>query len=212
VGRVPGLRTAVVPNGVDVEYFTPDWERETPALVYAGGMNMFANRDAVMYFVREIWPRINARAGGVRVFLVGQDPPKELLKVAAQDPRLIVTGYVTDIRRVVCSSAVYVVPLRVGGGTRLKVLDAMAMGKAVVSTSIGCEGIEVRSGEHLVVADTPEGFAEATVELLRNPSRRLMIGRAARELVERRASFSQRRCGAALGAGYFAVGDSRRRP
>jgi sugar transferase (PEP-CTERM/EpsH1 system associated) len=183
--RVPGLRTAVVPNGVDTEYFTPAREQETPALVYTGGMNMFANRDAAMYFLGEIWPLITTQAPDVRFFAVGQDPPKELRDFAARDPRVVVTGKVPDIRPYVWQSAVYVVPLRVGGGTRLKVLDAMAMGKALVSTSIGCEGIDVKPGEHLVVADTPVGFAQAAVALLGDRARRLELGRAARALVER---------------------------
>lgn len=189
MGRVPGLRTAIVPNGVDVEYFTPNQGKQQPALIYTGGMNMFANRDAVMYFLNEIWPLVREQVPDVRFFAVGQDPPKELLDLAARDPQVVVTGYVTDIRPFVHDVSVYVVPLRVGGGTKLKVLDAMAMGKAMVTTSIGCEGIEVRSGEHLLVADSPEQFADETVTLLRDPSRRSTLGRSARELVERRYSW-----------------------
>jgi len=151
----PGLRTMIVPNGVDVEYFTLDPEQEA----------------------------------SVRFFAVGQDPPKELKDFAARDPRVVITGYVTDIRPLVRKSSVYVVPLRVGGGTRLKVLDAMAMGKAMVSTSIGCEGIDLRPGEHLVLADTPEEFAKETVALLADKARRLRLGRAARSLVEERYSW-----------------------
>jgi glycosyltransferase involved in cell wall biosynthesis len=146
---------------------------------------MFANRDAVMYFLDEIWPLIVARVPDVRVFVVGRAPTPDLMAFAARDARVVATGYVEDIRPIVRQSAVYIVPLRVGGGTRLKVLDAMAMGKALVSTSIGCEGIDVRAGEHLVVADTPEAFAESTVALLGDQARRLQLGRAARELVER---------------------------
>lgn len=182
---VPGVRIAVVPNGVNTEYFTPDASQETPALIYTGGMNMFANRDAVMYFLDEIWPRIKTARPNVRFYAVGQDPPPELHAVAARDPQVTVTGYVDDIRPFVRKAAVYVVPLRVGGGTRLKVLDAMSSGKALVSTSIGCEGIAVRHGEHLVLADTPETFAEAAVALLNDPGRRAALGAAARALVER---------------------------
>jgi sugar transferase (PEP-CTERM/EpsH1 system associated) len=185
-GQVPGVRTAVVPNGVNTEYFVPAPELETPALVYTGGMNMFANRDAVMYFLNEIWPLVREASPGVRFFAVGQDPPKELTAFAANDPQVTVTGYVDDIRPFVRQAAVYVVPLRVGGGTRLKVLDAMAMGKAMVSTSIGCEGIDVTPGEHLLTADTPDAFARATLALLGDPARRRALGRAARALVERR--------------------------
>jgi polysaccharide biosynthesis protein PslH len=186
---VSGLRTAVVPNGVDIEYFTPQPERETPALVYTGGMNMFANRDAVMHFLTDVWPLVVKETPEVTFFAVGQTPPPELKALAAADPRIVVTDYVDDIRPYVARSAVYVVPLRVGGGTRLKVLDAMASGKALVSTSIGCEGIDVRPGEHLVTADTSERFAAEVVALLRNPARRLALGSAARRLVEERYSW-----------------------
>jgi sugar transferase (PEP-CTERM/EpsH1 system associated) len=185
----PGIRTAVVPNGVDVDYFTPEFEKQTPALVYTGGMNMFANRDAVMYFLTEVWPQVVAKVPDVKFYAVGQTPPAELQALAARDRRIVVTGYVDDVRPYVAESAVYVVPLRVGGGTRLKVLDAMAMGKALVSTSIGCEGIALRPDEHLVVADTADRFAEATVALLGDRARRLALGRAARQLVEDRYSW-----------------------
>lgn len=184
--RMPELRTAVVPNGVDVDYFTPDPTQETPALIYAGGMNMFANRDAVMHFLRDIWPAIRRESPQARFFAVGQQPPPELLALAARDPHIVVTGYVEDVRPLVRQAAVYVVPLRVGGGTRLKVLDAMAAGKAIVSTSIGCEGIDVCPGRHLEIADTPATFVAKTVQLMRDRAARLTLGRAARELVEQR--------------------------
>lgn len=187
---VPQARTAVVPNGVDTEYFTPSSEDETPAMIYTGGMNMFANKDAVLYFLNEMWPRIVDQVPAARFFAIGQDPPGELREFAARDSRVMVTGKVKDIRPYVRQAAVYVVPLRVGGGTRLKVLDAMAMGKAIVSTSIGCEGIDVRDGEHVTMADTPAAFADVTVALLGDQQRRRALGRTARELVERQYAWS----------------------
>jgi sugar transferase (PEP-CTERM/EpsH1 system associated) len=182
--RVPGLRTVVVPNGTDTEYFAPVTDATAGALIYTGGMNMFANRDAVMHFLDQIWPAIAARVPSTRFFAVGQDPPPELRAAAERDSRVVVTGKVPDIRPYVRQAAVYVVPLRVGGGTRLKVLDAMASGKAIVSTSIGCEGIRVTPGTHLVVADSPEAFAGATAGLLEDAPRRAALGAAARQLVE----------------------------
>jgi polysaccharide biosynthesis protein PslH len=189
VKAVPDARTAVVPNGVDTDYFAPQDGDQSQTLIYTGGMNMFANRDAVLHFVEFVWPMIQSRAPDVRFLAVGQDPPDELRALAARDPRIVVTGYVDDVRPYINGAAVYVVPLRVGGGTRLKVLDAMAMGKAMVSTSIGCEGIDVTAGEHLLIADQPKAFADATLKLLADDRRRALLGRAARGLVMRRYSW-----------------------
>lgn len=180
----PGVTTAIVPNGVDIEYFRPRHGEEGPALIYTGGMNMFANRDAVLFFVREIWPAVKQAVPDVVFYAVGQDPPPELRVLSEQDPQIKVTGYVQDIRPYVSRSAVYIVPLRVGGGTRLKVVDAMAQGKAIVSTSIGCEGIDVVSGNTIVIADEPRTFARNVIELLCDPVRRRQLGDAARALAE----------------------------
>jgi glycosyltransferase involved in cell wall biosynthesis len=122
----------------------------------------------------------------------------------------VVTGYVDDVRPVVREAGVYVVPLRVGGGTRLKVLDAMAMGRAIVSTSVGCEGIAAKDGEHLVVADSPMRFADAVLELLADPDRRRRLGHAARSLVERRYSWPI--VGGLLRSAYEEAIHARRRP
>lgn len=190
-GIAPAARIAVVPNGVDCEYFSPeDRTLETSTLIYTGGMNMFANRDAVMSFAQGIWPQIGRHVPEARFVVIGQDPPAELLDLAARDPRIEVMGYVPDVRPHVSRAAVYVVPLRVGGGTRLKVLDAMAMGKALVSTSVGCEGLDTVPGRHLLLADKPEAFAAAAVELLRDPARRQELGAAARRLVTDRYAWS----------------------
>ena len=185
--RIGGLRTAVVPNGVDTEYFTPDFETvPPPALVYTGGMNMFANRDAVLFFLDAIWPAIAAGHPEAKFVSIGEAPPAELQAAAARDPRIVALGRVPDIRPHVRGAAVYVVPLRVGGGTRLKVLDAMSMGKAIVSTSIGCEGLDVVPSQHLLTADDPATFAKTVIDLLRDRDRQLALGRAARALVEQR--------------------------
>lgn len=186
----PRARTAVVANGVNTDYFTPQPAEETKAVIYAGGMNMFANRDAVMYFLADIWPLLTASVPDLRFFAVGKKPPPEVLAFAARDPRVIVTGYVEDVRPYVSKAAVYVVPIRVGGGTRVKVLDAMASGKAIVSTSVGCEGIRVTSGEELIVEDSPAGIAAATVALLTDDTRRRTLGAAARRRAEDTYSWS----------------------
>ena len=189
--RVPGVRAAVVPNGVDVDYFgADDAGGSEPALIYTGGMNMFANRDAVLSFLTEVWPAVATAVPNARFYAVGQDPPRELTAMADRDRRIVVTGYVDDIRPLVRKAAVYVVPLRVGGGTRLKVLDAMSSGKAIVSTTIGCEGLDVVPGEHLLVADTPDAFARTTAALLNDVEQRRRLGAAARARVEARYAWS----------------------
>lgn len=197
----PGVMTAIVPNGVDIEYFQPRHGEEGPALIYTGGMNMFANRDAVLYFVRDIWPAVKQAVPEVVFYAVGQDPPAELRALSEHDPQIKVTGYVQDVRPYVSRSAVYIVPLRVGGGTRLKVVDAMAQGKAIVSTSIGCEGIDVLSGKNIVIADEPRPFARNVIELLCDATRRKQLGDAARELAE--AKYAWPRIGKQLQEAYL---------
>jgi glycosyltransferase involved in cell wall biosynthesis len=186
----PTASVEVVPNGVDVDYFsTPDNNSETLSLIYTGGMNMFANKDAVLNFLKHSWPLIKAKEPRVQFFAIGQDPPGELLDLAGADKHITVTGYVDDVRPYISQSAVYVVPLRVGGGTRLKILDAMAMEKAIVSTSIGCEGLEISPDQNILIADNPEQFAEKTLRLLHGPDERKRLGQAARQLVETRYSW-----------------------
>lgn len=185
-----GCFVRVVPNGVDVDYFRPGPESENPSIVWAGGMNMFANSDAILHFLREIWPRVKEAVPGVRFDVIGQDPPKELLHAARSDEDLRALGFVDDVRPYVQSASVYVVPIRVGGGTRLKVLDALAMGKPIVSTSIGCEGIAVSNGIDIRIEDGPDKFARAVIELLEDKAQRQYLSMGARGLAEQRYSWS----------------------
>jgi sugar transferase (PEP-CTERM/EpsH1 system associated) len=185
-GISPGSRTAVVPNGVDTCYFTPRADQQTPTVIFTGGMNMFANRDAVEWFLDEVWPEVLRQVPEARFVAIGQRPSARILAAASTDASVQVPGHVPDVRPWVGPAAVYVVPMRVGGGTRLKVLDAMAQGKALVATSLGAEGIEADDGRHLMLADTARDFAGRVVELLRDPARRYALGTAARQRVEER--------------------------
>jgi glycosyltransferase involved in cell wall biosynthesis len=185
----PGAKISVVPNGVDTTYFSPHPGEQMPALIYTGGMNMFANRDAVEWFIESIWPLIKAQLPDVRFLAIGQNPSPQVLRAAADDSSIEAPGFVDDIRPWVSRAAVYVVPLRVGGGTRLKVIDAMAQGKAIVSTSLGAEGIDGEADRHFILADEPEAFASAVVELLRNAAARERLGTAARALAVERYSW-----------------------
>jgi glycosyltransferase involved in cell wall biosynthesis len=186
----PTVNTTVVPNGVDTEYFGVRDDTQELAVIYTGGMNMFANKDAVMHLIDDIWPRVKAQCPEAVFNIIGQDPPLELLNIARHDASIKVLGYVADIRPYVAGSAVYVVPLRVGGGTRLKVLDALSQGKAIVSTSVGCEGIEVTHGLDIYIEDEDNAFADRVVELFNDPQRRKQLGIEARKLAENKYAWA----------------------
>ena len=168
---VPDTPKYVLPNGVDMNFFHPSADTPEPhSLVFTGMMGYVPNNDAMIYFIDEILPMIQKEIPDVKIYIVGNSPPQKL-KVRASD-RVIVTGFVDDVRPYVWRSSVYVVPLRMGGGTRLKVLEALSMKKTVVSTSIGCEGIAVKNNESIRIADDPEHFAKVVVDLLKNQERR----------------------------------------
>lgn len=174
--------TSVIPNGADLEYFVPIIGLETNAVIYTGGMNMYANADAVTYFIKQIWPLIKEKCTDAIFYVIGQDPTKEIIEIAKSDSSIKVLGYVDDVRPYVAKAAVYVVPLRVGGGTRLKVLDALSQGKAIVSTSLGCEGIVVTDQENIVIADSPDDFAREVLHLFNDVPRRRKLGEHGRQL------------------------------
>jgi polysaccharide biosynthesis protein PslH len=183
---VPGLEPVVVPNGVDVDFYSAPVPlltgRPGPEpfdVVFTGKMDFRPNVDAVLWFARQVLPLIRREVPSVRFWIVGQSPHARLEPLSL-DPGVEITGWVEDVRPYIAAAAAYVVPLRIGGGTRLKVLEAMAMGKAIVSTTVGCEGFEVVSGQELLIADEPSGFAAAVVQLLRQPELRERMGRAAR--------------------------------
>jgi polysaccharide biosynthesis protein PslH len=183
-------KITVVPTGVDVEFFRPESGPEEPAnLVFTGSMDWMPNEDGILYFVNEILPRIRQQVPQATLWVVGRRPSRRLRELEARMQGLHVTGAVDDIRPFVHRSALYIVPLRVGGGTRLKIYEAMAMGKAVVSTALGAEGLPVENGENIVLADQPAEFANQVVRLLNNPEKRAGLGRAARALVQEKHSW-----------------------
>ena len=180
------LKVAVVENGVDLDYFAPSPDRENAeALVFVGAMHWRPNQDAVIFFVEEILPRIRQHRPDVTFTIVGQGPPPHIQKLDSR-PGVRVTGRVEDVRPYVGAAAVYVVPLRIGGGTRLKILEALAMKKAVVATSVGAEGLEVVDDRHLLLADSADSFAEQVLRLLEDAALRRGLGDAGRRLVEER--------------------------
>jgi len=180
----PGIRATSIPTGVDTNYFTPNGCTERPdRLVFSGSMDWHPNEDAVLHFADAILPRIRAEIPGVTLTVVGRNPTARLREIALR-AEIIVTGTVEDVRPSIAEAAVYVVPLRAGGGTRLKIFEALAMAKPVVSTTVGAEGLALEPGRHFVAADDPRDFADAVVGLLRDPQRRNALGQAGRDLVE----------------------------
>ncbi len=177
----------VVPNGVDTSYFdVPDTPCKPGSMVYVGGFTWFPNEDAIRFFASDVLPLIAAEVAEANLTVVGKNPDNATVRALAANPRIRFAGMVDDIRPVVAESAVYIVPLRIGGGTRLKILDALSMSKAIVSTSIGCEGLDVTDGQDIVIADEPAALATAIVALLHDPERARRLGRAGRQLAERR--------------------------
>ncbi len=177
-----GVReTSHVPTGVDTDFFTVsgDVERAQHEIVFTGSMDWMPNEDAIRWFVQDILPRIQARVPTVSLTVVGRNPPTAVRAIADSDPNIIVTGSVPDVRPYIERAAMFVVPIRIGGGTRLKIFEAMAMERPVVSTTIGAEGLPVRDGIDTILADEPESFANAVVALLLQPERAAAIGRAA---------------------------------
>ncbi len=180
----PGIRAASIPTGVDTNYFTPNRDTERPdRLVFSGSMDWHPNEDAVLHFADAILPRIRAEIPGATLTVVGRNPTARLREIALR-AEIIVTGTVDDVRPSIAEASVYVVPLRAGGGTRLKIFEALAMAKPVVSTTVGAEGLALEPGRHFVAADGPRDFADAVVGLLRDPQRRNALGQAGRNLVE----------------------------
>jgi glycosyltransferase involved in cell wall biosynthesis len=183
-------RTAVVENGVDVEYFRPPAEgRPRPgALVFAGTMSWYPNQDAMRYFLQEVWPTLLAENPDRSLTVVGRNPPAEVL-AAAQDSRVRAPGFVPDVRSYLAEASVYVCPIRDGGGTRLKVLDALAMAKPLVATKLSVEGLELDEESHYLRAETPEEFVRQIGRLERSPELARRLGDAGRRLVETRYSW-----------------------
>ena len=184
--RLYGLEAVSdVSTGVDTEFFRPRGQerREPHNLVFTGSMDWLPNEDAIQFFTKEIMPRVRQLVPDATLTIVGRNPYASLLELARRDPSIIVTGRVEDVRPYMERAAAYIVPLRIGGGTRLKIYEAMAMEKPIVSTTIGAEGLPVRDGAHLNIADTPEAFAAALVRLLTNESLAHELGRNAAQLV-----------------------------
>lgn len=187
---VPEARIDVVPTGVDTEYFAPlPRALVRHRLVFSGSMDWYPNEDAILSFAHEVWPKLRHEFPDVSMTVVGRNPGPKLVS-AAEACGITVTGTVADVRPYLAEAEVYVVPLRVGGGTRLKIFEALAMGKAVVSTTIGAEGLGLTPGRHFVAADGADQLAASIARLLRDDSSRSRLARDGSEFVRSRYGWS----------------------
>ena len=179
-----------VPTGVDVEYFTPRGPAEPVAdLVFVGSMDWMPNSDGILFFVREVLPLIRRKRPDCSLAIVGRQPGGEIRALADADPKILVTGTVPDVRPYLWGSPVSIVPLRIGGGTRLKIYEAMAAQTAVVSTTIGAEGLDVKPPANIRIADEPQAFADACLDLLNDAGERNRMVRETAALVSSRFSW-----------------------
>jgi glycosyltransferase involved in cell wall biosynthesis len=200
----PGARSAVVPNAVDLEFFTPRRAEPEPLTVlFFGVLDYYPNTDGVLFFLREVMPRLKQAHPAVRVLVVGPAPTSAIQRWAGPD--VTITGAVEDVRPYLERARVVIAPIRSGGGTRLKVLEAMAMGKPVVSTRLGAEGLSVTDDSDILLADDPETFARQVGRLLGSDDLAARVGRAARRLVE--TSYDWKASARTLEALYRAASD-----
>jgi glycosyltransferase involved in cell wall biosynthesis len=188
-GMCPGSKFLTLPNGVDTDFFvrrttTP----ENHDVYYAGSFNYYPNVDAVCYFVRDIFPAVRAKVANARFFIAGNNPPEEVVRLHDGD-KIIVLGYQNDVRTIMNKCAVSIAPLRLGGGTRLKIVEAMSMGIPVVSTSKGAEGIDAENGRDILVADESIEFAEKLIELLMSRDKLTELAANGRRLIEAKYSW-----------------------
>jgi len=173
-----------VPTGVDTDYFTSQSsERDRFSLVFTGSMDWMPNEDAILYFVEEVLPHVARSIPEITLTIVGRNPSKRLQSLAAVNPQITVTGRVEDVRPFIDRASAYIVPLRIGGGTRLKIYEAMAMSKPVISTTIGAEGLPVRDGQELIIADGAHRFAQSVVRVLTDANLASSISEQARATV-----------------------------
>ncbi len=184
--HVPPEKVFVAPNGVDLDYFKPV-ERSAPApcLLFTGRMDYPPNVDAMGWFCRDIWPALRRVKPGLQLLVVGRDPTPEIVELGALNG-ITVTGMVEDVRPYFARSSLFIVPLRSGGGTRLKILEAMAMGMPVVSTNLGCEGLDVEDGQHILVGDGAAQFTAQVLRLLDSQALQMALGERGRlQVVEK---------------------------
>jgi len=185
-------RVEEVPNGVDTDYFQPDESIEQQqSLIFVGTLSWYPNIEAIRFIAYELWPRIKATIPDVTIDIIGANPPQDIKQVGESDVRFHVHGFVDDVRPYMDKAAVYVCPISDGGGTKLKILDAFAMGKAVVAHPIACEGIHAIEGKHVLFAENADQYLHHIREFLDDEALRYRLGRNARQLIEQEYAYHQ---------------------
>lgn len=187
----PKIKCEIIPNGVDIAYFTRKKEQRVRGqLLFAGGMNWYPNRDAVLCLVKDIWPKIRKKYPETTMTIVGANPPQEIIELSNTDRRLKVTGFVDDVRPYFIRADMYLCPMRDGGGTRLKVLDTLSMETVLISTTMGCEGVNITPNENVLIADTPREFSNQVGRVLNDSHFRSILVNNGRKLIEQQYSWS----------------------
>jgi len=181
----------IIATGVDIDYFYPSKNSgDSNKLVFTGSMDWLANQDAIRFFHSDIFPKIRQNIPGIELTVVGRNPPKDILQLRNQNG-IHITGRVPDVRPYIADAGIFIVPLRIGSGTRMKILEAMSMGKAIISTSLGAEGIPVAHGQDIILSDTPDDFAKQIIRLSKDKALRQMLGKNAREKAVKDHSWEQ---------------------
>jgi glycosyltransferase involved in cell wall biosynthesis len=181
-----GIEYSVIPNGVDTGYFHSTDDQEEPnTVIFSGRMNQFANEHSMLKFVKELWPSLKEQVPGVRLVIAGMNPTRRLFAATENDKAITVTGFLDDVRPHLTRAAVYLCPIIHGGGTRLKILDAMSMEKPIVATPIAAEGLNVTDGRDILLREFGPPFVEGIVQLLSSEDSRRGMAREARRTAVR---------------------------
>jgi polysaccharide biosynthesis protein PslH len=185
-------RCVSIPNGVDTEFFKPEPGPKIPcSMVFTGSLSWYPNRDSVHYFFKQVWPLVIDKEPKASITIIGKHPPQWLLELQRNDARVQLAGFVDDVRPYMNKAEVYICPIRDGGGTKLKMLNALAAGSCIVADPIACEGLDVKDGEHVLLAKDPEKFASAVLNAFENGDLRRQVGNNARELASRKYEFKK---------------------
>lgn len=180
----------VVPNGVDVNYFTPRQDPGGSRLLFCGRLDQLANKGAIAYFFNSIWPQVTSKVKNIEIDVVGKNPPGWLRELGQRDPRVNVPGFVDDVRPYFKKATLFICPITDGGGTRLKILDALAMGMPIVSTTFAASGLCLSDGSHVLLADSPNDFVDRILQVLSSRMLRENLSLAGRQVVDAHYSWN----------------------